>query len=106
MDGVYPVENGLGCFADYETYKVYNQEFKDYLYTNKTGNYYYDILKPHFKENANNPKISRVEDWINYKPTKSNANIIMFGSGYGLYPRYVGFDKNGKVVKLITDLSK
>lgn len=29
----------------------------------------------------------------------------MFGSGYGdgLYPKYVGFDKNGKVVKLITD---
>jgi hypothetical protein len=29
----------------------------------------------------------------------------MFGSGWGdgLYPRYVGFDKNGKVVKLIVD---
>jgi Protein of unknown function (DUF4241) len=105
MNGMYPVENGLGCFTDFETYKVYSQEFDNYLNSNKKGNYYLDILEPHFKENSNNPEISRGEDWINYKPTKSNANIIMFGSGYGdgLYPRYVGFDKNGKVVKLITD---
>ena len=29
----------------------------------------------------------------------------MFGSGWGdgIYPRYVGFDKNGQVVKLIVD---
>lgn len=105
MNGMYPVENGLGCFADFETYKIYNHEFDDYLNLNKKGNYYLDILEPHFKENSNNPKSSRGEDWINYKPTKSNANIIMFSSGYGdgLYPKYVGFDKNGKVVKLITD---
>ncbi len=105
MNGMYPVENGLGCFTDFETYKIYNQEFNDYLNVNRKGNYYLDILEPHFKENSNNPKSSRGEDWINYKPTKSNANIIMFGSGYGdgLYPKYVGFDKNGKVIKLITD---
>lgn len=105
MNGMYPVENGLGCFADFETYKIYDKEFNDYLNLNKKGNYYLDILEQHFKENANNPKSSHGEDWINYKPTKSIANIIMFRSGYGdgLYPKYVGFDKNGKVVKLITD---
>lgn len=31
MNGIYPVENGLGCFTDFETYKIYNQEFNDYI---------------------------------------------------------------------------
>jgi hypothetical protein len=51
------------------------------------------------------PKSSRGEDWINYQLENTNRNIIMFSSGYGdgLYPRYVGYDKNGNVVKFITD---
>lgn len=64
-----------------------------------------DILEKHFKANANIPASSRGEDWINYTPANSTANIIMFGSGWGdgIYPRYVGFAKNGQVVKLIVD---
>ncbi len=33
------------------------------------------------------------------------SDFIMFGSGRGdgIYPRYVGFDKNRQVVKLIID---
>jgi hypothetical protein len=30
MNGMFPVENGLGCFADYETWKLYNQEIADF----------------------------------------------------------------------------
>lgn len=33
MNGVFPVENGLGSFSDFETWKLYNQEIADF-YTN------------------------------------------------------------------------
>ncbi|MGX7688263.1 DUF4241 domain-containing protein [Flectobacillus sp. BAB-3569] len=105
MNGMFPVENGLGCFADYETWKLYNQEIADFDTKNKEGNFYRDVLESHFKENANIPASSRGEDWINYTPSNANANIIMFGSGWGdgLYSRYVGLDKNGQPIKLIID---
>jgi len=105
MNGVYPVENGLSCFADLATFKIYEQEIKDFYNQHKNGNYYNDILDKYFKANEGIPKSSRGEDWINYKPAKTEGNIIMFGSGYGdgLYPRYVGLDKNRNVVKFVTD---
>lgn len=105
MNGMYPVENGLSCFADFETYKIYDQEIKSFYQNKKDGNFYADVLANLFKVNKETPKSSRGEDWINYKPAKANGNIIMFGSGYGdgIYPRYVGYDINGNVVKFITD---
>lgn len=105
INGMFPVENGLGSFSDYSTWKLYNQEIKEFYNRNKEGNYYNDVLHKYFKANANIPISSRGEDWINYTPENSSANIIMFGSGWGdgIYPRYVGFDKNGQVVKLIAD---
>ena len=105
MNGMYPVENGLSSFSDFETFKTYNQEIESFYSANKNGNFYNEILEPLFKKNVNIPKSSRGEDWINYKPKQTNANIIMFGSGLGdgLYARYVGYDKNNNVVKLITD---
>jgi hypothetical protein len=105
MNGMYPVENGLSCFTDYETFKIYDQEIKDFYKNKKDGNFYNEILAMLFQENKEIPKSSRGEDWINFKPSKANGNIIMFGSGYGdgFYPRYVGYDKNGNVVKFITD---
>jgi hypothetical protein len=105
MNGMYPVENGLSSFSDYETFKIYDQETKSFYSANKNGNYYTEILEPLFKKNAHIPKSSRGEDWIDYKPKQAKANIIMFGPGWGdgLYPRYVGYDKNGNVVKLVTD---
>lgn len=103
--GGFPVENGLGSFSDYETWKLYNQEMDDFYKKNKKGNYYSDVLESRFKANAHIPESSRGEDWINYTPTTAAANIIMFASGWGdgFYPRYVGFDKNMQAVKFITD---
>lgn len=102
---MFPVEAGLGSFSDFETWKVYDKENDDFYANIKEGNYYNDVLEEYFKENANIPPSSRGEDWINYTPPNSDANIIMFGSGWGdgIYPRYVGFDKNRQVVKLIVD---
>ena len=72
---------------------------------NPNANYYKDFLEILFKDNANVSPNSRGRDWINYKLEKCSGNIIMFASGLGdgLYPRYVGFDKNGKAIKLIAD---
>ncbi|UUC43937.1 DUF4241 domain-containing protein [Flavobacterium cerinum] len=105
MNGIFPVETGLGSFSDFETWKSYNDEIDNFYANNKDGNYYTDILETHFLVNANIPESSRGEDWINYTPVNSNTNIIMFGSGWGdgIYPRYVGYDKNKQVVKLIVD---
>lgn len=105
MNGVYPVENGLSCFADFETYKIYDNEIKEFYQIKKDGNFYNEVLAELFKANKEIPKSSRGEDWINYKPANADGNIIMFGSGFGdgLYPRYVGYDKDGNVVKFITD---
>lgn len=108
MNGMYPVENGLSCFADFETYKLYDTEVSKYQKADTINNYYNDKLEKLFKQNKDVPKSSRGEDWINYKFDGTDRNIIMFGSGYGdgLYPRYVGFDKNGNVVKFLTDFIK
>lgn len=105
MNGMYPVENGLSCFADFETYKLYDKEVSSYQNADTSNNYYNDKLDNLFKQNKNIPKSSRGEDWINYKFDGTDKNIIMFGSGYGdgLYPRYVSYDKDGNVVKFITD---
>lgn len=105
MNGMFPVEAGLGSFSDFETWRVYDKENGDFYANNKDGNYYNDVLEKYFKENVNTPPSSRGEDWINYTPTNSNSNIIMFGSGWGdgIYPRYVGLDKSRQVVKLIVD---
>jgi hypothetical protein len=105
MNGLYPVENGLGSFSDYETWKLYIQEISNFYKGNNEGNYYDSILDTRFKANKNIPASSRGEDWINYQPTNAIGNIIMFGSGMGdgLYPRYVGYDKSGQVIKLVTD---
>ena len=102
---MFPVEAGLGSFSDFETWKKFDKETDDFYANNNEGNYYNDVLEQYFKENADTPKSSRGEDWINYKPINSNANIIMFGSGWGdgLYPRYVGYGKNRQIVKLIVD---
>jgi hypothetical protein len=105
INGMFPVENGLGSFSDYTTWKLQDLEIENFYAKNKEGNYYNDVLEQHFKANANTPESSRGEDWVNYTPSNSNANIIMFGSGWGdgMYPRYVGLDKERKVVKLIVD---
>jgi hypothetical protein len=105
INGMFPVEAGLGSFSDFETWKLFDKETDDFYANNKDGNYYNDVLEKYFKANASTPASSRGEDWINYTPANSSANIIMFGSGWGdgLYPRYVGFDKNRQVVKLIVD---
>ena len=51
MNGMYPVENGLSCFADLETYQLYNKEVSTYNKADTSNNYYTDKLEKLFKEN-------------------------------------------------------
>ncbi|MEN2412447.1 DUF4241 domain-containing protein [Flavobacterium mesophilum] len=108
MNGWYPVETGLSSFSDFETFKKYQEEMTNFYKNDKNANFYNDVLAFQFAKNKNIPKSSRGEDWINYTPKNSKSNMIMFGSGYGdgLYTRYVGYDKNGNVVKFVTDFIK
>lgn len=105
VNGLFPVENGLGCFSDHETWKLYEQEMEHFYAGNQDGNYYLEVLEKYFDANANVPASSRGKDWINYTPINAEANIMMFGSGRGdgLYPRYVGFDQHKQVVKMLVD---
>lgn len=106
INGLYPVENGLGSFSDFATWDKYNQKIKDFYNTNAEGNFYTAVLEPLFKQSANIPNSSRGEDWANFLvDEKTTENIILFGSGGGdgLYPRYVAYDKDNQIVKLITD---
>lgn len=107
MNGMYPVENGLSCFADYETFKIYEEEINNFYERDNDANFYNDVLDKYFKENANIPPSSRGEDWINYQPKNARGNIIMFGSGWGdgIYPRYIGYDSKGNIIKMITDFT-
>lgn len=108
INGYYPVENGLSCFTDFETYKIYEQEVKDFYNKDKDANFYNDVLASEFSKNKHSTVSPLGEEWANFKPANSNGNIIMFSSGFGdgLYARYVGYDKNGNVVKFITDFIK
>lgn len=104
MNGMYPVEAGLSSFSDYSTWKKYCKNIDEFYKENPDGNFYNDKLEKLFKKNVKIPKSSRGEDWLSYKINDVD-NIIMFGSGWGdgLYPRYIGYDKNNIPVKLITD---
>ena len=104
MNGLYPVENGLGSFADYAVWQKYTDRIENFYRAHPEGNFYHDELDTLFKANKHTPSSSRGEDWINYK-FSDTENIIMFGAGWGdgLYPRYVGLDENGQPVKFITD---
>lgn len=101
INGLYPVECGLSCFADIETFQIFEEEISEFYANDKNANFYNDVLKKY-------DEVAKGIDGIDYKPKKANGNIIMFSSGWGdgLYPRYVGYDKDGAVVKFVTDFRK
>ena len=107
LNGLYPVETGLSCFADFETFKRYEEGIRQFEKVHPEGNYYDSVLAPYFAANRNIPAAAGGEEWINFKPIKAPGNIIMFSSGGsdGLYGRFAGYDCNGNLVKLLTSFS-
>ncbi len=88
----YEVENGLGCFMDEHVMNILDILDEDEL--EKYENNIKDTIRQSDKSWA---------DIIIDK--KTGSNIIVFASGWntGVFPTYYGFDKNNKLVKLVTD---
>lgn len=105
INSLYPVERGLSCFADEATFVSHEQEIDAFYEKNEEGNYYFDVWEKLFLESEQQPDASRGGDFLDYKPINAQGNMIVFGSGYGdgLYPRYIGLDKDRNVIKFITD---
>lgn len=105
-NGLFPVDAGLLCVSDKETFKAYDDFYNDFVKKNPDGNIYNDHFAGEFAKNGNNPEGTYKDgDWINYQIDKDH-NIILFSSGLGdgLYPAYWGIDENGKPLKLLVDL--
>nr|WP_312575935.1 DUF4241 domain-containing protein [Sedimentibacter sp.] len=88
----YEVENGLGCFMD--------EHVMDIL----------DVLNEEELEKYENNIKNTIRKgdcvWADIMiDKKTKSNIIVFTSGWnsGVFPTYYGFDKNNKLIKLVTD---
>jgi hypothetical protein len=101
----YSVDSSLGCFMDIEGQKVMLKHEMDLMeelgdkFTSYYDNYMDNLF---FGPEAEN------EYYCNVKPDSSNPNnVIVFqsGLGEGFYASYIGFDKEGKVAKLVTDFN-
>ncbi|WP_459502936.1 DUF4241 domain-containing protein [Bacillus sp. C1] len=96
----YPVDTGLGCFADIEAMNKL-AEIEDRLQQELGDEFislYDDLIDDVLTEHD--------DEWGNCVVCEeTGSNIIMFRSGYGdgFYPSYWGFDEKGNVVSLVTD---
>ncbi|PDY46652.1 cytoplasmic protein [Bacillus pseudomycoides] len=96
----YPVDTGLGCFADVEAIDKL-KEIEDRLQQELGEEFislYDDVIDDVLTEHD--------DEWGNCVVCEeTESNIIMFRSGYGdgFYPSYWGIDENGKIVSLVTD---
>ncbi|PFW91645.1 cytoplasmic protein [Bacillus pseudomycoides] len=96
----YPVDTGLGCFADVEAIDKL-EEIENRLQQELGEEFislYDDLIDDVLAEHD--------DEWGNCVVCEeTGSNIIMFRSGYGdgFYPSYWGFDENGKIVSLVTD---
>lgn len=99
----YPAESGMGCFMDVDTQTSLN-ELEKKLYDNKGVDFagiYEEFFHDHFfDENG------AIDQFAFLKPAKENpGTIFAFETGYGegFYASYIGYDKDGNPVKIITE---
>jgi hypothetical protein len=88
----YEVENGLGCFMDESVMKILDVMSEKEL----------DIYERAVKDAVMKSEYSCAEMLID---KKNGGNIVIFASGWneGIFPTYYGFDKDGKLARLVTD---
>lgn len=103
----FTVEAGLGCFLDVQTNEEYLRIIDEFYAKNPDLNYYDDVLAEEFDQYSSHHQYSRdLGDWNNHHPNKtSEANIIMFASGWGdgYYPSYWGLNDHKEIVELTVD---
>ncbi|WP_338750797.1 DUF4241 domain-containing protein [Bacillus sp. FJAT-52991] len=98
----YPVDTGLGCFADQEAIgkmseieaRLVRELGEDFI------SFYDDALDDVLMEHD--------DVWGNFIVSKENGlNAILFRTGYGdgFYASYWGMDEDGQIVSLVTDFN-
>lgn len=98
----YPVDTGLGCFADVEAIKkldelenkIQRERGEDFI------SFYDDVVDDLLTENN--------DTWCNLIVSEDTGlNVMIFRSGYGdgFYASYWGIDEGGNIVSIVTDFN-
>lgn len=101
----YPVDAGLGCFMDVESahqFMKHRRQLAEQL-GEAYDNYYDDFLSELLEGNE-----AVSSDYCNAVPFPGqpyNAAVFRSGWGDGFYASYFALNKNGQVVRLITDFA-
>jgi len=98
----YPVDTGLGCFADVEA--IHKLEEMEARLQRELGDDFISLY-----DNLIEEVLSEHEDnWGNVIVCDDTGlNVVMFSSGYGdgFYASYWGFDTDDRIVSLVTDFN-
>ncbi|MEC5393861.1 DUF4241 domain-containing protein [Bergeyella sp. RCAD1439] len=99
----YPVASGMGCLMDVETQASLNA-LEEKLFRRK-GNDFMGIYEEFFHEHFFDEK-GAIDQYAFLFPDESKpGSLFAFEAGYGegFYASYIGRDKDGGVVKLVTE---
>lgn len=96
----YPVDAGLGCYMDGDTYALIQEREKQVQAEKSLSdiNYYDDVLASELDVNNG--------DYAMHRPIsgkRGNAAIFSSGWGDGFYPVFWGLDAVGRPLVLFTD---
>lgn len=88
----YEVENGLGCFMDESVMKILD------IMDEKDLDMYERAIRDAVVKNEHSCAEMLIDK-------EAGSNIVIFASGWneGIFPTYYGFDKDGKLSRLVTD---
>jgi hypothetical protein len=95
----YPVDSGIGCFMDTQAAKI----IIDSSYNSDT---YEETISCQLDNllDINNKEFMFANLLLD---ENSGLNVIAFSSGFGdgIYPTYLGFDNEGKIVNMVTQFA-
>ncbi|MGM4982630.1 MULTISPECIES: DUF4241 domain-containing protein [Rhizobium] len=96
----YPVDAGLGCYMDADTYALIQEREKQVRAAKSSSdiNYYDDVLAPELEANK--------DKYAMHRPVAGErGNVAIFWSGWGdgFYPVFWGLDAGGRPLVLFTD---
>lgn len=94
----YPVDAGMGCFADADAASTFLKKLEDEVWTEDYS--YSEYMIEEMQKNY-----VHTWDFGSFSLDETEGNLITFTSGLGdgLYPSYFGFDGADRVTSLVTD---
>ena len=103
-DGVFfgfPVGAGMGCVADVQTQRAFQEYWNARLEKEEDIDPYNDLFFDLLEESARlHPAYQREGgDWLNWTVPGTDCDLPIFASGWGdgVYPVYFGYDARGEV---------